>query len=42
MLYAKFQDHGTSDSGEDFRGFYNIPVWWPSWSCDLDNLYKLS
>ena len=20
--------------GEDFKGFYNIWVWWPSWSCD--------
>ena len=24
-----------------FEGFYHIWVWWPSWSCDLDNLYKL-
>ena len=23
-----------------FKGFYHIWAWWPSWSCDLDNLYK--
>ena len=41
MLHAKFQDHGTFDSGEDFRRFYHIWMWWPSWSCDMDHLYKL-
>ena len=25
-----------------FKGFYHIWAWWPSWSCDLDHLYKLS
>ena len=43
MLHAKFQDHRTAGSGEeDFKGFYHIWAWWPSWSCDLDHLYKLS
>ena len=23
-----------------FSGFYHMLVWWPSWSCDLDHLYK--
>ena len=39
MIHAKFQDHRTSGSGEDF---YHIWAWWPSWSCDLDHLYKLT
>ena len=25
-----------------FRSFYHIWAWRPSWSCDLDHLYKLS
>ena len=25
-----------------FEGFYHIWTWRPSWSCDLDHLYKLS
>ena len=38
MLYAKFQDHRSSGSREeDFKGFYHIWAWWPSWSCDLDH-----
>ena len=41
MLHAKFQDHRISGSGEDFKGFYHIWVWRPSWSYDLDHLYKL-
>ena len=24
-----------------FKGFYHIWAWRPSWSCDLDHLYKL-
>ena len=36
MLHAKFQDHRASGSGEeDFKGFYHIWAWRPSWSCDL-------
>ena len=42
MLHAKFQDPRTSGSGEDFKCFYHIWAWWPSWSGDLDHLYKLS
>ena len=43
MLHAKFQDYRMSGSGEeDFKGFYHIWAWWPSWSCDLYHLYKLS
>ena len=37
MLYAKFQDQRTSGSGADF---YHIWRWRPSWSCDLNHLYK--
>ena len=41
MLHTKFQDHRTYGSGEeDFKGFYHIWACRPSWSCDLDNLYK--
>ena len=43
MLNAKFHDHWTVSSvGEIFEGFYHIWLWLPSWSCDLDHLYKLS
>ena len=44
MLHAKFQDHRTSGSGDkDFLRFLPyIWAWLPSWSCDLDHLYKLS
>ena len=43
MLGAKFQDHRIAGSGEeDFKGFYHIRAWRPSWSCDLYQLYKLS
>ena len=43
MLHAKFQDHRTSGSGEEdfFKGFYHIWARGPSWSCDLNHLYKL-
>ena len=39
MLHAKFQDHRISGSGEE--GFSHIWAWRPSWSCDMDHLYKL-
>ena len=43
MLHDEFHDHKTSGSGEeDFKGFNYILAWRPSWSCDLDHLYKLS
>ena len=43
MIHAKFQDHRTSGSGEEyFKGVYHIWAWRSSWSYDLDHLYKLS
>ena len=40
MLHAKFQDPRPLGAGEeDFKGFYHIWAWQPSWSCDLDYLY---
>ena len=42
MLHAKIQDHRTSGSREEnFKGYY---IWalQPSWSYDLDHLYKVS
>ena len=34
MLHAKFLD-------KNIKGFYSIWAWRPSWSCNLDHLYKL-
>ena len=42
MLHAKFQDNRVFGSGEDFDGFEHKQMWQPSWSCDLNHLYKLS
>ena len=42
MLHTKFLGNRPAGSGEDFLRFYHIWVWWPSWSCDLDHLYKHS
>ena len=43
MLHAKFQDHSINASGiENFKVFYQIWAWPPSWSSDLDHQYKLS
>ena len=43
MLYAKFKNHRPSGSEEeDFKVFCYLQPWQPSWSCDLDHLYKLS
>ena len=43
MLHTKFRGNWPASSGEeDFYGFYHIWAWRPSWSCDLDHLYKLS
>ena len=43
MLPVTFQDQRTSGSGEEyFKVFYHIWAWRPSWSCDLDHLYKIS
>ena len=43
MLHTKFQNHRPSDSGEEdfFKGFSYLYPWQPSWSCELDHLYKL-
>ena len=27
---------------KSFKGFYHICTWQPSWSCDLDHLYKFT
>ena len=41
MLHAKFQDHMTYSSGEEyFKGVYHIWELRPSWSCDRDHFYK--
>ena len=42
MLHAKFQDHRTSVLEKIFIDFYHIRALQPSWSCDLDHLFKLS
>ena len=43
MLHAKFQNHRPSGSEEeDFKGFCCLKPWRPSWSYDVDYLYKLS
>ena len=43
MLHTMFSGNWPAGSGEDFcRVFYHIWAWQPSWSCDLDHLYKLS
>ena len=35
MLHTKFRENRPSGSGEeDFKGFYHIWMWRPSWSCD--------
>ena len=41
MLKSKFKDNQTSCSGEeDFKRFYHLRAWRPSWSCDQDSSYK--
>ena len=42
MLHAKVRGNRTIGSGEDFKGFYHIWAWRPSWSCDPDAANKLS
>ena len=41
-LQAIFHDQRISGSEKDFKGFYHIWAWRPSWTCDLNHLYKLS
>ena len=40
VLHAKFQEHRTSGSREDFERFLPYEAWWPSWSCNHDHFYK--
>ena len=44
MLHTKlsFVKIGPPVPEKIFKGFYHIWSWRPSWSCDLDHLYKLS
>ena len=43
MLHIKFQGNWVSGSGEeDFLRFLPLWAWWPSWSCDLDQIYKFA
>ena len=43
MVHTKFRENRPAGSGEeDFKSFYHIWAWRPSWSCDLDHLNKLS
>ena len=42
MLHTKFRENQLAGSGKFLKGFYHIWAWQPSWSCDLDHLYKLS
>ena len=40
MLHTKFRGNQPAGSGEDFLRFLPY-MGQPSWSCDLDHLYKL-
>ena len=43
MTYAKIQPQGILGSGEeDFKGFYHIWAWRPSWSTSQDHFSNLS
>ena len=43
MLHTKFQGNLPSGSGvEDFLRFLSIRALQLSWSCDLDEIYKVS
>ena len=43
MLYTMSQSHRPIGSEEeDFMGFNHILAWRPTWSCEQDNLNKLS
>ena len=43
MLHTKFRENRPAGSREDdFKGFYHIWAWRPSWSCDRDAANKLS
>ena len=43
MQHSKFQSIGPVVLDKKiFQGFYHTWAWWPSWSCDLDQIHKLS
>ena len=44
MLHTKFRlNWPASSREEDFlKGFYQIWVWWPSWSCDQHHVIRFS
>ena len=43
MLHTMFQGNGQSSSGEEnFLRCLPYMAWWPSWSYNLDLIYKLS
>ena len=43
MVHIKFQGNWVSGSGEeDFLSFLPLWAWWPSWSRDLDQIYKFA
>ena len=43
MLHTKFHQNLPSGSWkEDFKVFYHIWAWQPSWSCDLQNVDEFS
>ena len=42
MLHTKFQGHRSIGYGEDFKDFYHIWAWRPSWSYYPAHLYKFS
>ena len=39
---SSFKIIGLLVSEKIFEGLYHICAWRPSWSCDLDHLYKFS
>ena len=43
MLHTKFRENRPAGSGEeDFKGFYHIWAWRPSWSCDQHYVIRFS
>ena len=43
MLHTKFCGNQSAGSGEeDFKGFYHIWAWRPSWLCDQHHVLRFS
>ena len=40
MLHTKFHGNLSAGSREDFKGFYHIWAWRPSWSCDQHHFHQ--